>query len=42
MSDLGDADYQSFVCVEVANAGDDIVHVPPGGEHRLGLSVSIE
>jgi glucose-6-phosphate 1-epimerase len=42
MNDLGDADYLDFVCVEVANAGDDIIHVPPGDEHRLGLNVTVE
>jgi len=39
MSDLGDDGYLRFVCVEAANAGGDIVHIPPGGEHRLGLNV---
>jgi glucose-6-phosphate 1-epimerase len=42
MNDLGDADYLGFVCVEVANAGDDIIHIPPGGEHSLGLNVTID
>lgn len=42
MSDLGDDDYLGFVCVEVTNAGDDVVLVPPGAEHRLGLNVLIE
>lgn len=42
MNDLGDADYHDFVCVEVANAGDDIIHIPPGGEHMLGLNVTID
>ncbi len=42
MTDLGDDEYLDFVCVEVANAGDDIIHIPPGGEHRLGLDVTVE
>jgi len=42
MSDLGDDDYRNFVCVEVANAGDDIIQIHPGGEHRLGLTVMVE
>lgn len=42
MSDLGDDDYLRFVCVETTNAGDDIIHIPPGGEHRLGLNVTVE
>jgi len=42
MADLGDDDYRGFVCVEVANAGEDIIRIPPGGEHRLGLTVMVE
>ena len=41
MSDLEDDDYEVFVCVETANAGTDIVTVPPGGEHRLGMVVGL-
>ena len=35
MADLRDDEYRRFVCVETANAGDEVVTVPPGGEHRL-------
>ena len=42
MNDLGDEDYLGFVCVEVTNAGDDIIHILPGAEHRLGVNVTVE
>ena len=42
VNDLGDAEYHDFVCVEVANTGDDIIHISPGGEHMLGLNVTID
>ena len=35
MADLQDDEYRRFVCMETANAGDEVVTVPPGGEHRL-------
>ncbi len=42
MKDLGDEDYNSFVCVETTNAGTDMVTIAPGHKHILGLRVSIE
>ncbi len=35
MADLEDADYQRLICVETANAADDVVTVTPGSEARL-------
>ncbi len=40
LTDFGADEYTGMVCVEVANAGDDIVTVAPGGEHRLGTTIS--
>jgi len=40
LADFGDDEYTEMVCVEVANAGADTVTVPPGGEHRLGTTIS--
>jgi len=42
MSDLGDDDYQRFVCVETANAANDTVEVKPGGERRLSADYRVE
>ncbi|MDP2219116.1 MAG: D-hexose-6-phosphate mutarotase [Hydrogenophaga sp.] len=40
MADLpGDA-WRRFVCVETANAGDERISVPPGGQHTLGVEIS--
>jgi glucose-6-phosphate 1-epimerase len=41
MADLGDQDYLRMVCVETANAADDVVEVPAGGEARLGAVISV-
>ncbi|MBA3946134.1 MAG: D-hexose-6-phosphate mutarotase [Herpetosiphonaceae bacterium] len=42
MSDFGDEEYRSMVCVETANAGPDVRTVPTGGEHRLSTRIAVE
>jgi glucose-6-phosphate 1-epimerase len=42
MADLGDEDYQHFVCVETANAANDVVEIPPSGEYRLVANYQVE
>ncbi len=41
MADLGDDDYKRLICVETANAADEIVEVPSGGEGRLIARYSV-
>lgn len=41
MADLEDDAYQRFVCVETANAADEVVTVPAGGGHRLVADISL-
>ena len=41
MADLKDDEYLRFVCVETANAADEVVTVPPGGEHCMAVEVSV-
>lgn len=40
--DLKDDDYTRFVCVETANAADDVISVPAGGVHRLAVTYTVE
>lgn len=42
MGDLGEEGYLHMVCVESANAADNLVTVAPGGEHRLAVSYGVE
>ncbi|OOZ40464.1 D-hexose-6-phosphate mutarotase [Solemya pervernicosa gill symbiont] len=42
MGDLGENGYLKMVCVESANAADDVVTIDPGGEHTLQIVYSVE
>ncbi len=42
MDDLNDEDYLSLLCVESANAADEVIEVPAGGEARLAAEYRIE
>lgn len=42
MGDLGDDGYLHMLCVESANAADDVVTLAPGEEHRLWVCYSVE
>ena len=41
MADLEDEDYRRLLCVETANAADEIIEIPAGGESRLIAQYSI-
>lgn len=41
MPDLPDGAWRRFVCVETANAADEVVTVPPGGEYRLAVEIGL-
>ena len=42
MADLGDKDYLNFVCVETANAADEVVEVAAGSEYKIAARYTIE
>lgn len=42
MTDFGDDEYTGMVCVETANAADDVVSVPPAGTHALRTEISVD
>lgn len=42
MADFGDDEYPGMVCVETANAGDDVVSVPAGGRHELRTTIRVD
>jgi glucose-6-phosphate 1-epimerase len=41
MSDLADDEYERFVCVESANAGENAVTVAPGATHAIEAEVTV-
>jgi glucose-6-phosphate 1-epimerase len=41
MEDFERGGYRHMLCVETSNAGDDIIHLAPGGSHRLGVVISV-
>ena len=40
--DMGETCHANMVCVETANAADDVVTLAPGEEHRLSVRYSVE
>ena len=42
MPDFGDDEYPEMLCVETTNAAEDQVTLPPGGEHVLAATLSVE
>ncbi len=42
MTDFGDDEYHKMVCVETANALDDVMTLAPGQAHRMGTQISAE
>ena len=42
MADLGDDDYRSFVCVETANAANEIITVAAGQQYQMSANYAVE
>lgn len=42
LPDLGDPEWQDFVCVEAANIGDDAITLEPGEEHSMVLVIHVD
>jgi D-hexose-6-phosphate mutarotase len=42
LGDMNEEGYLGMVCVESANAGEDVVSLEPGAEHRLRVEYSVE
>jgi glucose-6-phosphate 1-epimerase len=42
MADLEDDDYRRMLCVETANAGEEVVEVPPGGQWTLSARYAVK
>jgi glucose-6-phosphate 1-epimerase len=42
MSDMAPEDWREMICVETANASDNVVHLPPGASHTLRTVLRVE
>jgi glucose-6-phosphate 1-epimerase len=42
LTDLGDDEWQTMVCVETANVGDDAITLAPGARHRMAAVLMCE
>lgn len=42
IKDFTSSEWSKVVCLETANAASDSVEIPPGGEHVLGTTISVE
>jgi D-hexose-6-phosphate mutarotase len=40
MADLGNDEYREFVCIEAANARDDVYNLAPAGSHTLSTKIT--
>lgn len=41
MADLGDRDFEHFVCVETANAANEIITIPAGGQYEMSAQYDV-
>lgn len=42
MADFGDDEYVGMVCIETANAVEDLIYLEPGETHQLGTKISAQ
>ena len=42
MKDLGDGEWEQFLCVEACNILDAAVSLKPGQEHKISATLSVE
>lgn len=42
LADLPDKDYQRFLCIEPANEGNTLVIIPPGENHCIEMTVTVQ